>query len=140
MVLLSAGFLMAADAKKDDPKDLLKKLDGNWQVISLEVDGQKTSADETKLFKVTIKNGSYTLKNQDNTVNEGTLKIDASKKPMTIDITPKKGDNAGKVMPGIIEIEGDTQKVCFVGPDKDRPTKFVAESGTTLIVYKKEKP
>ena len=45
-------------------------------------------------------------------------------------------------MLGIYEIEGDTQKVCFAPPEKERPTKFESESGSglMLITSKRAKP
>lgn len=135
---VAVGLLLAADAK-DDAKKELKAMEGTWQVTSMENDGQKTPEEEAKQFKVILKGNEYTLKQLDNTVNQGTFKIDPSKKPKTIDIMPKEGDNTGATMKGIYELKGDTQKACWGSPDKDRPTKFSSEGGYTLIVYKKIK-
>jgi uncharacterized protein (TIGR03067 family) len=136
---LTVGFLIAADAKDDDAKKELKKLEGNWQVISMEIDGQKMPEEDAKQYTVLIKGDKYTLKMQDNPINQGTIKVDPTKKPKTIDITPTDGDNSGKTMLGIYEQDGDTQKTCYTQPDKPRPTKFSSEGGNTLIVYKKMK-
>lgn len=147
LVILVVGLLLAADAKEDAAKKKaeaakkeLKKLEGTWQVVSMERDGEKQSEDDAKQFKVIIKGNKYTLKNQDNTVNQGTLTIDATKKPKTIDIKPTEGDNAGQTMLGIYEQKGDTLKTCYAQPDQKRPTKLSSEGGNTLIVSKRQKP
>ena len=137
LMIVVAGLLIAADAK-DDAKKELAKLQGVWQVTSMEVDGQKAGEDEVKQVTVVIKDDQYSLKQQDNAVNQGTLILDTSKKPMAVDIKPKEGDNSGEVMKGIIEVKGDTQKVCWARPDKMRPTKFESEDGVTLVVLKKQ--
>lgn len=147
LLVLAVGLLLAADAKEDTKKDAkedakkeLKKMEGTWQVTSSETDGQKMSEEDVKQIKVIIKGNQYTLKQLDNTINQGTFKLDPTKKPKTIDIMPKEGDNSGGTMKGIYEFKGDTQKICWAPPDHERPTKFTAEGGCTLIVYKKAKP
>jgi uncharacterized protein (TIGR03067 family) len=62
-------------------------------------------------------------------------KLDAAKKPKTIDLS------GGLVaVEGIYTLDGDELKVC-VGPLGKRPTKFKAEEDTQfLIVLKREKP
>lgn len=139
LLVLAVGLLVAADAKEDDAKKELKKLEGTWQVVSMEMDGQKQPEDEAKQFKIVIKGNKYTLKRGDDTVNQGTFTIDATKKPKTIDIKPTEGDNAGQTMLGIYEQDGDTQKTCYAQPDKKRPTKFSSDNGQTLIVQKRQK-
>ena len=139
LLVLAVGLLLAADAKEDAAKKELKKLEGTWQVVSMEMDGQKQSEDDAKQFKVIIKENKYTLKMGDNAINQGTFTIDATKKPKTIDIKPTEGDNAGQTMLGIYEQDGDTQKTCYAQPDKKRPTKFSSDDGQTLIVQKRQK-
>jgi uncharacterized protein (TIGR03067 family) len=139
LLVLAVGLLLAADAKEDTAKKELKKLEGTWQVVSMEMDGQKQPEDEAKQFKVVIKGNKYSLKRGDDTVNQGTFTIDATKKPKTIDIKPSEGDNSGQTMLGIYEQDGDTQKTCYAQPDKKRPTKFSSDDGQTLIVQKRQK-
>ncbi len=139
LLVLAVGLLVAADAKEDTAKKELKKLEGTWQVVSMEMDGQKQPEDDAKQFKVIIKGDKYTLKRGDDTVNQGTFTIDATKKPKTIDIKPTEGDNSGQTMLGIYEQDGDTQKTCYAQPDKKRPTKFSSDDGQTLIVQKRQK-
>ena len=45
-------------------------------------------------------------------------------------------------MLGIYALEGDELKLCLPQPGRDRPTAFAApeKSGTTLLVFRREKP
>ena len=50
-------------------------------------------------------------------VNErGTIKLDASKKPMTIDLIITEGPDAGKTQLGIFEVTGDTVRASLDTP------------------------
>lgn len=140
LMALTVGLLIGADVKEDAAKNELKKLEGTWQFVSFEIDGQKMQPEEAKQHTVVIKGDKYTLKLQDNPISQGTIKVDPSKKPKTIDIMPTEGDSSGMTMLGIYEQDGDTQKTCYAQPTKPRPTKFTSENGQTLIVYKKTKP
>lgn len=137
LVLGVAGLLGADD--KGDAKKELAKLDGTWQAQSMEVDGNKN--DDAKSFSVTIKDGKYSAKMGSDVYNEGKLTIDPTKKPKTLDVMPSKGDNEGKTMQGIYELDGDTLKICLSQPDGDRPKEFAstAGSGRLNVVYKRQK-
>jgi uncharacterized protein (TIGR03067 family) len=141
LLAVAVALLVAADDAKDDPKKELKKFEGTWQFTSIEIDGQKPPEDEVKKHKVIIEGEKYTLKIDDNVVNQGTIKVDPTKKPKTIDITTMEGGNPAQVMLGIYEEKGDEHKVCYAMPGQNRPEKFSADAGTgnTLVTYKKEK-
>jgi uncharacterized protein (TIGR03067 family) len=142
LMVLVAGVLLAADSKDDDIKKEQKKINGTWAVESFVNAGMKVPEDDVKKFRLTLDGDKYTLKQEDNVVSKGTAKIDPSKKPKTIDITPTEGDGQGTAMLGIYEINGDTYKVCYVPGGKDRPTKFASEEGSDyiLFVFKRVKP
>jgi uncharacterized protein (TIGR03067 family) len=74
-------------------------------------------------------------------VNErGTFKVDASKKPMTLDLAITEGGDAGKSQLGIVEVTGDTIRAAFGAPgDGPRPTDFAVKEGVLLFVGKKKK-
>jgi uncharacterized protein (TIGR03067 family) len=53
----------------------------------------------------------------------GTVKLDPSTKPMSIDLVITEGDDAGKTQLGIIEVSGDTMTLFLGNPgSKTRPT------------------
>jgi len=58
-----------------------------------------------------------------------------------IDITAPEGEQAGKTSKGIYHLEGDTLKMCYAVPDKDRPKDFESKpgSGLTLVIWKRSK-
>jgi uncharacterized protein (TIGR03067 family) len=74
------------------------------------------------------------------TVNErGTIKLDASKKPMTIDLAIGEGTDAGKAQLGIVEVSGDTMKLHLDSPGAgQRPTDFTGKDGSFMVIAKKK--
>jgi uncharacterized protein (TIGR03067 family) len=119
--LASAAFVQGGDAKKE-------KIEGVWTVVSAVKGGEKL-ADvdnmEVKLIfageKLTVVKGG---KNE-----ELTYKLDAGQKPKAIDLMPKD-----KTIKGIYQVDGDTLKICFTGPDDERPTEFVSKEGTRTLL------
>ena len=73
-------------------------------------------------------------------VNErGTIKVDASKKPMTIDLAIGDGQDAGKAQLGIFEVAGDTMKLHLAAPAAtQRPTDFTAKEDSFMVIAKKK--
>ncbi len=131
--------VIAAGDAPDPSKQDLERMQGDWAAESMTISGQKLEdADAQALFR-TVKGNAYTVFRFRKVSGKGTMKIDATKNPKTIDSTP----DGGKVpmVAGIYTLEGDTLTVCNSQPGKPRPTKFVsdAESGTTLTVWKREK-
>ena len=71
-----------------------------------------------------------------------TFKIDATKKPKTIDFTYTSGFLKGKTIKGIYKIDGDDLTICRgLSPETDRPDEFAAptDSGLLLVVWKRSK-
>ena len=133
------GLLIAADdAKKDDTMKDKESLKGTWIVQSSERDGQ---ADEgSKDATVTFDGDSVTVVTKDKE-QKATFKLDASKKPKTIDFTPSEESEKDKVVLGIYSLDKDELKVCFSKPGEERPTEFSGKEGTGhhLIVLKRKK-
>ena len=143
LITAAAALPILADPPQDDAvKKELKKLEGSWATVFIEAAGQKvTDEDKIKTRKLSTKGDKYTLKVGDETV-QGTIEINPTKKPKTIDVKPDSGSNKGKTLLGIYELDGDSLKICLALPGKDRPTALVtaAENGQQLVVYKREKP
>jgi uncharacterized protein (TIGR03067 family) len=143
LITAAAALPILADPPQDDAvKKELKKLEGSWATVFIEAAGQKvTDEDKIKTRKLSTKGDKYTLKVGDETVR-GTIEINPTKKPKTIDVKPDSGSNKGKTLLGIYELDGDNLKICLALPGKDRPTALVtaAEDRQQLVVYKREKP
>jgi uncharacterized protein (TIGR03067 family) len=139
LVAAGAALALAADEKKDDAKDELKKFEGAWVLVSSEHDGEKAPEELIKTAKASVKGDKVTLSVGGKTVMEAEFKVDPTKKPKTIDSTATAGPDKGKKSFGIYEMEGDTLKICY--NEKERPKEFSAKkgSGNTLDTYKREK-
>ena len=141
LLFLGCGFLLAAGDTKDDAvKKDRKKYEGSWQVVSLEVDGNKTNEEDA--LKITVINeadGMWRIEAEGKVVARGTSEIDPTKKPKTMD-SISTGPDKGKKTLAIYELTGDTLKVC-VTVGATRPTTFTPKpgSGFGLSVYKPEK-
>jgi uncharacterized protein (TIGR03067 family) len=145
IVALSAAVQsQAADVKAKEEavaKDL-RAFKGTWRLSSKEEDGKKFSEEEIKDVIATIDgSGKVSVRRGDKVINEGTVKLDPTKKPKTVGVTFTEGERKGQAAPGIYEIEGDTFRVCVARPGDERPAEFSAKagSGRTLVVYKREK-
>ena len=138
LVALTVGLVMGTEKpKKDDGKKGATALEGNWEVVSLTGNGKEN--DDAKGYRVVFQGKTLTVKGKEGGKTVTTFKIDPKKK--TIDLIPTKGDNKGKTQKGIYELKKGRLTICFVGPGKDRPTKFTSEkgSGNSLVVLKRAK-
>ncbi len=137
--LFSVGLLPAFGGDGDASAKDLEKMQGDWAVISYLVDGVKLEDDNAQSLFRTIKGNQYTVFLFDKPLGGGTFKMDATKKPKTIDSFPDK--MGGKSMLGIYEMKGDSLTVCYASPGKHRPTEFTSKKGAehTLMVWEREK-
>src|SRR6266849_3515927 len=85
-LLFAVGFLLAADEPKSDAnKKDLERLQGDWAAVSMIHDRQKVPDDDVQSLFRTVKGEQYSVFLFKKVIGKGTLKIDASKKPKTID-------------------------------------------------------
>ena len=135
VLLMSAG-VMAQDAKKPVDK-AFAPLQGTWTITSF--NGQSIDANMGSSALV-IKDDKYQQVTNGTVDESGGLKLDATKKPMTIDLIIETGNDAGKLQLGIIEVTGDTMKVKLnVAGATPRPTSFEAEEGLIMVTATKAK-
>ena len=141
MLLLAADLLSAAQGPDKAVQEDLKKLEGTWTYLSVDLAGKKLPDDIISTGSLTIKGNTYKTELFGQVTDEGTFTIDPSKKPKTMDYMVTDGPNKGKTQLGIYELDGDTAKFCFAVPGAERPTDFTSKegSGRTLSVWKKEK-
>src|SRR5436305_459325 len=106
--VLVLGLLVAADDAKDEAaKKERKKLEGSWKVTGFEHNGNRLNVNEWTLV---LKGDKYTL-TYGNQTEEGSFKIDPSKKPKTVELMPTSGESQGKTRRGIYELEGNSAKL-----------------------------
>jgi uncharacterized protein (TIGR03067 family) len=116
----------------------VQALQGTWAITTL--NGQSMPAEGPEM-SLTFTGEKY-HQTVGGKVNErGTIKVDASKKPMTIDLLIAEGDDAGKIQLGIFEVAGDQIRVSLDLPNaKQRPADFNSKDGAITIVGKRQKP
>ena len=125
--LLLLGSFCAYSAAQAGGLSDKDKLQGNWIVQSAVKGGEKLPEVITKTVKATFKGDKIILEFAGES-QEGTAKLDATKRPKTIDINV--GD---KTLQGIYEINGPMVKVCLGDPGQGRPTKFESPAGSETI-------
>jgi len=142
--LFAAVRSRAADdkAKEEAVAKDLQAFKGAWRLISREADGKKWSEEETKDVIATVDaSGTMSVRRGDKGIGAGSVKLDPTKKPKTIDASFTEGEHKGKTCLGIYEIDGDTLRVCVARPGDERPADLSAKAGSghILVVYQREK-
>ena len=138
--LVALAPVGAAPKTKDEPKDALKAFEGEWRFVSWESNGTELPKEFLDGHKWTVKGDKYAFSGGDQS-EEGTIKLDADKKPTTIDLDITSGNDKGKQQVGIYKVEKDGITLCLARPgEKDRPTEFsgAGDKGHILIVIKKK--
>jgi uncharacterized protein (TIGR03067 family) len=113
----------------------LGKIQGDWQVTSIEMNGEPLDRDTVSSMVVSIHESSYKLTGGERD-DHGTFTLDAQSSPYKMDITPEQGPDSGEKLPAIFEVNGDKMRVCY-GRGDNRPKAFETSSGseTLLINY-----
>lgn len=109
-----------------------KDLQGTWQAVDLEGNGQKSPADQVRELKVVIQGDEiYAVKPQGEDPRSN-FKIDPSQKPKAIDLFPVDGPRKGQLVAGIYSLKNGKLWLCINLFGKDtsqRPTEFKTHGG-----------
>jgi uncharacterized protein (TIGR03067 family) len=136
LFLAGASLAFGGDAKEDAIKKEMERLQGTWQLVSVETEGKAPSEDVIKTIRVVIAGNKHTVHVGDQVAaKEIPFTIDPTKTPK--EVTDKLPD--GTEIKGIYELDGDTLKSCVAAPGKERPTAFAGKGGNTLRVFKRVK-
>jgi uncharacterized protein (TIGR03067 family) len=117
-------FLAADQPEKDANNKDLNRLQGDWAAVSMVYDGHKLPDDDAQSLFRTVKGEQYFLFLFKKVIGKGTFKIDATKQPKTIDFLSASAAANSQPIHGIYELDGDTWKVCYASPGKERPKEF----------------
>lgn len=139
---LTAGLFLTADAPEQDAKtrEEIARLQGTWNIVSLELEGNKFPAEFLKGSKIEIKGNSF-VSTAGGAIYKGTLKVDVSKTPRTLDLMFTEGPEKGNTSLAIYEVNGDDCKICLTVTGKERPTQFATKpsSGHAFETLKRQK-
>ncbi|MEO5894503.1 MAG: TIGR03067 domain-containing protein [Vicinamibacterales bacterium] len=132
-VIALAGNVLAQETKEVKGAAALQ---GTWVISS--INGQ--SAPEGSPEMTLTFTGEQYSQAVGGEVNErGTVKIDAAKQPMTIDLAIVEGADAGKTQLGIFEITGAAIRAVLDTPGaQQRPKDFMISEGSIMFVGKKK--
>ena len=134
---LAGGLIVAAFCGVVLAQDKgLKNLEGTYKVTHMEKAGKLATKDETDGVKFSIKGDELTIMIRDEE-KKAKIKVDATKTPHTIDITPSDGPEKGKTFPGIFKLDKGDLTLAFTEKG-DRPKEFKVEGEVVLLKMKKD--
>ena len=138
--LFVAGIAAAGDKSANDAKDL----QGVWQAVDLEANGEKSPADQVKELKIVFKGDEVFVVKPSGEDPKNKFKLDSSKTPKTIDVIPIDGSDKGTIHAGIYSLKKGRLTLCINIFGKDpalRPTEFKtkASDGVGLITLERAK-
>jgi uncharacterized protein (TIGR03067 family) len=138
LLALSPLLLLLGAAPQDEVRKELAKFEGTWQPFYVEVDGKEFKGD-IKDDRLVIAGKSFGFSGKEKM--KGTITIDPTKKPPTIDTDVTEGDHKGSKMVGIYAITKDRLVVCYRAAPDERPTDLTTKenSGRFLVMYKRIK-
>ena len=132
--ILVACFFTAAIAAADDKtaKDT-KELQGSWQAVSLEANGEARPDDEAKELQIVFKGDEIFAVKPTGEEPHLKFKLDPGKTPKAIDLIHIEGSDKGKTAAGIYCLKDGRLRVCIniFGQDTtQRPKQFKTQAGT----------
>jgi uncharacterized protein (TIGR03067 family) len=145
LAAVALGTLAVATAQeKGDADQALKQLQGSWTVVKIEEKGKSVPEEAIKKvdMKLVVKGDKYSQVVQGTALEEGTLKLDPSKKPAAMDLTITSGKDKGKTQRGIYELKDDTLRIHFGRPGSDkRPTAFMTKEDEEggMLTFRRDK-
>jgi uncharacterized protein (TIGR03067 family) len=130
-------------SRADDARQELLKLQGTWQLESLEEakkDAKTVTKADVKGRTLFVGSEVFLMRDGERVVQAGTLRLLPAKR--AVDAVVRKGEYEGNTMLGVYELKGDTLRVCFDPEGDGRPKGFAAKAGSGLLVavYKRVKP
>lgn len=112
----------------------LDRIQGEWKVMQLVIDGQALDAATIADAKLKIKGDTFKLDAAGQN-ESGTLAFDAKANPKTLEVSTQSGDT----IPAIYELNGVTLKICYAVNSAARPKEFKSTSGSdhVFVVYQR---
>ena len=138
------GFAVLERAADDKSANDTKDLQGVWQAVDLEGNGEKSPADQVKELKIVFKGDEVFVVKPSGEDPKNKFKLDPSKIPKTIDVIPIDGSDKGKIHAGLYSLKKGRLTLCLNIFGKDpalRPAEFKtkASDGVGLITLERAK-
>jgi uncharacterized protein (TIGR03067 family) len=139
LLLVGTALVGGAFGSRDATKDDAAKLQGIWEIVSVEIEGKAVPMDDLKASRLIVEGKRYSFKLGKIDL-EFTFRLNASETPKAIDLIVAEGADKGSVYRGIYTLEKDRYKICrTTNPGRDRPTAFATRpnSGTMMVVWRR---
>lgn len=139
-LMLTLSVAVADDAKEEAIAKDRQRIEGTWQVVGLEINGNVVLEENArKLTVINGADGTWSLWTEGKELSRGTSTFDPTTEPKELDFTPTTGDSKGQLFLGLYELGEDTRRMCFAPNGHPRPTEFEAPAGTGIICLKFER-
>jgi uncharacterized protein (TIGR03067 family) len=129
-VFAACSFAAVTALADDKSANDDKSLQGTWQAVYLEANGEQSPDDQVKELKIVFKGYQVFAVKPEGEGQKCKFKLGTSKTLNTIDLTPI--DGKGKTATGIYSLKGGQLKLCINLFGKDttqRPTVFKTRAG-----------
>jgi uncharacterized protein (TIGR03067 family) len=108
--------------------DELEKLQGTWNMVSLEIEGTKMGPHVFKGSKIVVKGNQFDTISMGATYM-GTVSVDPASTPKRLDVIFTDGPHQGHSALAIYELDKDTWKLCLGFAGNKRPEAFDTTAG-----------
>jgi uncharacterized protein (TIGR03067 family) len=109
--------------------DRLRRMEGTWNFISLEVDGQPVPSSMFGNSLMLIDGDRFRMESPEANY-EGVFTIDVESEPHRIDIDFIEGPESGNRCEGLFQLEGDRVTFCLGLVGASRPERFATAKGS----------
>lgn len=126
----------AEKAAEDEPQTDQDRIQGSWQGVKAEVNGQAAPKEQVEKGRYVFKENKLTIFQGDKIVEESEFTLDPNENPKAIDIVGNNRRVTGVKYFGIYRIEDDVLTLCLGG---ERPKEFSGAGKVGLLEFKKVK-
>jgi uncharacterized protein (TIGR03067 family) len=108
----------------------LDGLQGTWNIVSLELDGQKMPGGGAR---IEVRGNRFTTIAM-GAAYAGTVAVHETTTPKSFELHFEEGPEKGNTSFGIYELDGDRWKICLTTRGSERPREFAAPPGTGIAL------
>ena len=127
----SGGIFSPGNRPADDGKGDGERLQGTWVGVTGERDAKQLPAKEIEDLAFVIRGDRINVLGK-----TLTFRLDPSRSPKGMYLTPRDGPKQGETAPAIYRLEGDRLTICLDDAGgKNRPAEFATRPGSGLLLF-----
>ncbi len=132
-IVLALSLVAAGGESTEAIRKDRAALQGTWQVVASEQDGERVPAADIKDLALIFKDDAILVREGGKAEEKFAFKLDPTQKPKQIDLTIKFGPAKGRIDRAIYAIDGGDLRIC-IQSNKDalRPVEFSTQPGSKL--------